>query len=276
MNHSTEVNSHYGQQGLRNGILSALESAGKNLNQLTIDDLTPLEEFHIGGRRATLDLAERAGISPASRVLDLGCGIGGPARALAHHFDCTVVGVDLTEEFCDVGRILTELTGLNDLITIHHGSALEIPADDNAFDVVWIQHLSMNIESKESLAAEVARVTRPGGTLALHEVAAGSHELVHYPVPWASSSELNFLLPAGDLEAIFAGSGFRTREWTDVTSASTEWFRGATRRLRDGEPLPLSLIDLMGDRFPLMTANLLRNLEEGRATVVRGVLVLEK
>jgi SAM-dependent methyltransferase len=274
MDHRTAVNNHYGREGLLNGILAALESTGRNLGKLTTEDLTPLEEFHIGGRRSTLDLAERVGISESCNVLDIGCGIGGPARALAQNYGCNVLGVDLTEEFCDVGRILTELTGLNDRVTIRHASALEIPADDNSFDVVWMQHVSMNIEHKRELAAEIARVTRLGGKLALYEIVGGAAEIAHFPVPWASSPKLNFLVSAHELEALFVSHGFWAKEWTDETDAATKWFRGAVRALSGGNPPQLSLANLMGDRFPTMAKNLLQNLEEGRAAVVRGVLVL--
>ena len=274
MDHKSAVNSHYGREGLLNGILAALESAGKNLGRLTIDDLAPLEEIHIGGRKATLELADRADISKSCSVLDLGCGIGGPARALAQNFGCSVVGVDLTEEFCDVGRVLTELTGLNDLVTITHASALEIPADDDSFDVVWMQHLAMNIKHKKRLAAEVARVTRPGGKLALHEVVAGNREIAHYPVPWASGSDLNFLVPTDELEEAFVTNGYRAKELIDETGAAINFFHRVVARFAANGPPPLSPADLLGDRFPLMVKNLLRNLEEDRAAVVQGVLLL--
>jgi ubiquinone/menaquinone biosynthesis C-methylase UbiE len=167
MNHERAVNQHYGRDDLARLLLEALAQAGKDIENLTVDDLGPIEEFHIGGRKSTFELASLTPINEDSRVLDLGCGIGGPARALAERFGCTVTGIDLTEEYCAAGATLTRLTGLADRVEIRHGSALDIPSAQGTFDLVWMQHVSMNIDDKDRLFGEIARVLRPRGRLAL-------------------------------------------------------------------------------------------------------------
>src|SRR5262249_41031485 len=151
------VAAHYGREGLLESILKALGSAGKDPERLAVDDLVLFDQFHLRGRDATLELFKLAGIGRGDRVLDVGGGIGGPARTLASA-GCSVTVLDLTEEFCRTGAVLTERVGLASRVAFRHGSALAIPFNDAAFDAVWTQHSSMNIEDKEKLYGEIARV----------------------------------------------------------------------------------------------------------------------
>lgn len=269
------VRAHYGRKGLAAGILEALEKAGKDLTALTLEDLAPIEEFHIGGRRPTLALARLAGLSEGMRVADVGCGIGGPARALAHHFGCEVMGVDLSEDFCEAASCLNERTGLANRVSIRRGSALDLPLEDASVDVVWMQHVAMNIRDKEELLREIVRVLRPEGRLALHEVFSGPLPEKHFPVPWAGGPEMSFLISPEDAQRILNSAGFRVHAWEDVTGESTGRFRSALEKAGKRAPSPLSLALLMGPTFPDMAANMLRNLEEDRLRVVQAVLRLE-
>ncbi len=167
------VDEHYGRGNLTGRILEALRDSGKDPKSLDAEDLSPIDHFHTGGRRATLILAHLAGITSGMRVLDVGGGLGGPARALASEFGCTVEVLDITQEFCRAGEMLTKRTGLGDLVSFRYGSALEMPYPDASFDFVWTQHSSMNIADKERLYQEIHRVLRPGGSLAMHEIMAG-------------------------------------------------------------------------------------------------------
>jgi ubiquinone/menaquinone biosynthesis C-methylase UbiE len=266
------IDAHYGRTGLPESIRAALRKAGKNLDRLTIDDLAPLEEFHIGGRPPTLALAKAAGIGPESRVIDLGCGVGGPARALAHWYHCRVTGLDLTRSFCEVARVLTRLTRLDTRVEIVRGNALAAPFRGASFDVAWMQHVSMNVEDKRGLFAEARRLLRPGGTLAFYEIMAGAEPVAHYPVPWARSTALSFLRPAREIEALLESLDYAKVEWNDRTESATEWFRGVLKRVSEQGPPPLSLVDLVGPDFPLMARNVLRNLEENRLVVVEAAL----
>jgi ubiquinone/menaquinone biosynthesis C-methylase UbiE len=268
------VQAHYSRKDVGAGILEALEKAGKDVNALTLDDLAPIEEFHIGGRKSTLDLARLAGLSEGIRVVDVGCGIGGPARAIAHHFGCDVVGVDLTEGFCAAAVLLNERTGLDHKVSIRRGSALDLPLDNDSVDVAWMQHVGMNIQDKAGLWREIVRVLRPQGRLALYEVFAGPAPAQHFPVPWANGPELNHLVPPTEAQRLLEAAGFRTEVWNDVTQELKAFFRAAIEKTRKHGPPPLSLAAFMGPRFPAMAANVLRSLEEDRLRVVQAVLTL--
>jgi len=269
------VNAHYEREDLGANILEALEKAGKDVKALTVEDLAPIEEFHIGGRKPTMELARLAGLSEGMRVVDVGCGIGGPARALAHYFGCEVVGVDLTEAFCAAANLLTERTGLGHKVTIQHGNALDLPLEDRSVDVVWMQHVGMNIRDKAGLFHELRRVLRPEGKLALYEVFAGLEPAEYFPVPWASGPELSHLVSPVEIRKPLEGAGFRIDVWKDVTQASMDWFRAAMEKTMKEGPPPLSRGILMGPEFPIKAANVLRNLEEDRLRVIQAVLTLQ-
>jgi SAM-dependent methyltransferase len=264
------VNQHYGRPDLGAAILAAVRAAGKDPDQLTVDDLAPATEFHSGGQEATLELAARAGLSAGQRVLDVGGGLGGPARTLASAVGCQVTVLDLTEAYCRVGELLTARTGLGDRVSFRHGSALDPPFPPESFDVVWTQHSSMNIADKERLYRAVRRVLRPGGRLALHEVLAGPVQPIHFPVPWARDPALSFLWPAEAVRALLGELGFQEVEWVDVSAAALAWFRQRLAAAR-GSPPPLGLHLLLGEDFGAMLGNAARNLEEGRAVVAQGV-----
>ena len=269
------VNAHYERKDLGANILEALERAGKDVTALTVEDLAPIEEFHIGGRKPTLELARLAGLSEGMRVVDVGCGIGGPARALAHYFGCEVVGVDLTEAFCTAAKLLTERTGLAHKVTIRHGSALDLPLEDRSVDVVWMQHVGMNIQDKAGLFREFRRVLRPEGKLALYEVFAGPRPAEYFPVPWASGPEISHLFSPEEIQKSLRNAGFRVEVWNDVTQDATNWFRAAMEKAVKEGPPPLSRGILLGPEFPIKAANVLRNLEEDRLRVVRAILSLQ-
>jgi ubiquinone/menaquinone biosynthesis C-methylase UbiE len=269
------LEAHYSQEDLGVNILRALEEAGKDVNALTVEDLAPIEEFHMGGRKRTLELARLAELSEGMQVVDVGCGIGGPARALAHYFGCDVVGVDLAESFCAAANLLTERTNLAHKVTIRHGSALELPLEDRSVDVVWMQHVGMNIKDKTELFQEFRRVLRPGGKMALYEVFAGPEPAEYFPVPWASGPELSHLVSPEEIRKPLERAGFRIQVWNDVTRAMTDWFRAAREKaMKDGPP-PLSRGILMGPEFPIKAANVLRSLEEDRLRVVQAISTLE-
>ena len=264
------VERNYGRSGLIARTLAAIAAAGLDPDALTRDDLQPMDEFHIRGRAATLELAALARLVPGANVLDVGCGIGGPARTLAAEFGCRVTGLDLTAEYCRLAEHLTAATGLSDQVTVRHGSALEMPFDDGAFDAAWMQHVSMNIEDKARLFREIRRVLRPGGVLALHEVYAAAAGPRHYPVPWAADADIDFLVTQEEARRTIKAAGLREVQWADVTAKSRGWFSSMMAARRSGPPPALGLHLLVSD-FPARAANVLRNLDEGRITLAMAV-----
>lgn len=267
------IQTHYGRAGLAEVILAALEQAGADLQQLSLAQLAPIDEFHIRGRAATLELAQAVGLDSTNRVLDIGSGIGGTSRCLAKEFGCRVTGIDLTDEYCQVASMLTEKVGLDALIDYRQGDATNLPFDDNEFDVVWTAHVAMNIPDKRRLYSEMHRVLKPGGTLAIYDVLAGPTGPVLFPVPWARTPDTSFLVSPEELRQLLEDAGFTVSEWKDTTAEAREWFVKLAEKIRrEGFPA-LGFHLLMGHDFREMAQNQGRNLEEGRISLGQVVSV---
>ncbi|MBI1735465.1 MAG: methyltransferase domain-containing protein [Candidatus Rokubacteria bacterium] len=265
------LNAHYGRKDLMAVVNAGLAAAGKADGPLTPDDLASIDQFHSRGKDATLEMARRAEIGPGARVLDVGGGIGGAARWLAREHGCHVTAVDLTEEFCRVGAMLTARAGLADRVVFRHGNALALPFPDGSFDVVWTQHSTMNIADKPALYRELARMMAPAGRLAMHEILAGPTQPVHFPVPWARRPELSFLDTPEQFRARPAALGLVERAWHDSTDVSLEWFRARSTPAPASPPPPLGLHLILGADTRAMFANQLRNLQENRVRIAMGV-----
>jgi SAM-dependent methyltransferase len=271
--HASAFNAHYARGDLGAAILDALRAAGKNPNAPTSDDLAPVDQFHIGGKAATMDLARLANVRPGQTLLDVGGGLGGPARTMAQEFGCTVIVADLTAEYCRVGALLTERTRLAERVAFVHANALDLPFADAAFDLVWTQHSSMNIEAKDRLYAELHRVVRSGGRFALHEVMTGRRFPVRFPVPWATDQTLSYLCTPAGVRELLRDAGFVELAWADVTESTLATIMAPPRSgAVDTARSPLGLRLLLGDACGTMMQNLVCNLAEGRLAIVRGVL----
>ena len=265
------VQTHYTRSDLGGVILAALERTGKDLNRLTPEDLAPIDEFHIRGRAATLELAQAAKLDASKRVLDVGSGVGGTSRCLAKEFGCHVTGIDLTDEYCRAAAMLSQRTGLGDLVDFRQGDATDLPFDDEEFDVVWTEHVAMNIPDKARLYKEMHRVLKPGGTLAIYDVLAGPSGPVLFPVPWARTPDTSFLVQPDELRRLLADAGFTVTDWSDTTEAARTWFVALAERVRrEGFP-PLGFHVLMGADFQAMAQNQGRNLQEGRIALAQVV-----
>lgn len=266
---------HYTTGGLGARILAALEAAGKSPDAsggLGVDDLEGVDAFHIRGRAATAELAGWAEPGADQEVLDAGCGIGGTSRWLADRFGCRVVGVDLTEECCEVAEDLTRRVGLADRVSFRRGSVLELPFEDGRFDLVWTEHVQMNVPDKARFYGELARVLRPGGQLAYHDLFAGEGGPPHFPVPWAGDPSISHLATLDELDAALEAAGLESVRREDRTAESIAFFRGVFERLaREGRP-PLGLHVVMGESGPEKLGNVLRGLEEGRVRVEQALL----
>ena len=261
---------HYGGPRLGDTLLAALAAAGKDIQNLTPNDLVPFENLHVRGVRATRDLAQLAGLRPGTRILHVGCGIGGPARTLAVEYGCHVTGIDITESYVEAGRMLVERVGLIDAVSLFEGNALDLPFDEESFDVVWMQHVGMYVGDKGRLYREARRALRPGGRLALHEILAGSISPIRYPVPWASDPSTSFLVSPHRLKATIADSGFLQAAWQDDTPKCIEWARRPLGRV-DSPELSSALDALLGPDYRERIQNIRRNLIEGRIEVVQAV-----
>jgi SAM-dependent methyltransferase len=264
------IQHHYTRPDLEQRLVSALAIAGKRLDALTPDDVAPVDQFHTRGREATIELARYAQIVARDRILDIGGGLGGPARTLASQFQCHVDVLDLTPEYCRVGSQLTDRLRLSDLVTFRQGDALALPYGDGEYDVVWTQHSSMNIDDKAQLYEEIHRVLKPGGRFAFNEIMAGEVAPIHFPVPWARDAAINFLRSPNQIYSLLSLLGFGEEVWIDMSDPVQQWTQ---ERVASGvlNESPLSVRLLLGDDTQDMFMNMLRNIAEKRIRIMYGV-----
>jgi SAM-dependent methyltransferase len=266
----------YGRAGLAEAILAAVRAAGLDPDRLRPEDLAEMDELHMRGRRATVELAAHLELGPTTRVLDVGSGIGGPSRYLSATHGCRVTGLDLTAEYVDVAAMLAQRTGLDDRLEYMVGDALAMPFPDASFDVAWTQHAAMNIPDKPRLYDQIARVLRPGGHLGLYDLVAGPAGLPrHYPLPWATDPSTSFLVGAGELRDMLTAAGFAVRSWRDLGEEGMAWLRERLARAAAGDVPALGPQVLFGPRFGPSVANIGRGIEEGRLALVEVVGVRE-
>jgi MPBQ/MSBQ methyltransferase len=264
------VEQHYGRGRILDSIVAALLATGKDPARLKPEDLAPVDEFHVRGREATVELARRAALEPGSHVLDVGCGLGGSARYLAAEYRCRVTGIDLTQEYVDAANALAGMVGLSDSVAFRQASALGLPFDDASFDVVWTEHVQMNIADKRAFYGEIGRVTRPGGMLLFHDIFAGEGGPPYYPVPWADESSISFLAAPQAVKATLEALGFVIHEWVDKSEPSLQWIATALERARVSGPPPVGTHLLMGETARQKLENVIRSLREGRLAVYQA------
>jgi sarcosine/dimethylglycine N-methyltransferase len=261
------VRDHYRATGLTDRLKAALTVFGPEHEKLNPKQLAALDHFHTRGLAATADLAMLAGISAENSVLDVGSGVGGPARFLAATHGCRVTGVDLSEPFVEGARYLTERTGQSERVSFETGSALELPFEDGRFDAALLQHVAMNIADRPRLYREIRRVLKANGKFATYDVVSNGSE-PHFPVPWARTPATSFLLTADATRAAIEQAGFRTLLGQDDSETAKAWI---TQLRASGPPPSPNLGVVMGPDFAQLSANLGRNLLESRVGIFTAV-----
>jgi SAM-dependent methyltransferase len=260
------LNAHYSARDIEARIIAAIREAGLDPGQrLSPKELGALDHFHTGGFSTSHELRELAQIRAEDRVLDIGAGLAGPARMLAAAPGCRVDCLEMSPDFCAGAALLNRLTGLDDRITVHQGSALDLPFADGSFDVVWMQNVGMNIADKRRLYAEICRVLKPGGRYAFQEMATGAASTPWFPLPWASDPADSFLVSGDELRALLAEAGFVPEVFEDTSEIHLSRTAAAA-----AAPGPLSLAVFV-DNLAQKAGNARRSLEEGRIRLVRGV-----
>ena len=259
------TNAYWGRSDLERAIDVALAGAGRNPNALTIDDLAAVDQFHGGGKTSTDRLARLARLTPGMRVLDVGGGLGGPARTLAVEHGCRVTVVDLTESYVRTGRWLTARLRLADRVSHRVGDALALDMEGETFDVVWTQNSGMNIAAKEVLYAGFARLLPRAGLLVFQEPMAGPTQPPIFPVMWARDATTSFLRPPAEMRALIEAAGFRALAWENVTAELAGPSTGA------GVPAHSIARIVMGDLIDDITRAGQRNRNEGRVVMIQAV-----
>ena len=193
MSFDQAVASHYTSDQLLDAIQTAVEQIGKTTDEVTIEDLAPTDEFHIGSRPATQHLLSQLDFSEGDHILDVGCGLGGAARYMATAYDTRVTGIDLTQSFVDVGNVLNSWVGMNGQVTLRRANALSLPFENAEFDGATLLHVGMNIEDKRRLFREIYRVLRPGAALGVYDIMQINDGDLTFPVPWATESTISKL-----------------------------------------------------------------------------------
>jgi SAM-dependent methyltransferase len=263
------LETHYSARDIEARILSALREAGLDPAQrLSPEELGALDHFHTGGFRASRVLQDLAQIRAEDRILDIGAGLAGPARMLASSPGCQVDCVELSPDYCAGAVLLNRLTGLDDRIEVHKGSALELPFPDDLFDVVWMQNVGMNIADKRKLYEEVCRVLKPDGRFAFQEMTAGKTAASYFPLPWATDPADNSLVSAEALHSILDESGFIAEYFEDVSDTQLNPPASGTPEIAAQVQLSLSVYV---DNLAQKAENATRSLREGQIRFVRGV-----
>jgi ubiquinone/menaquinone biosynthesis C-methylase UbiE len=264
------VKKQYGIGEIWQKIETGLKLAGKDIHSLTLDDLAPIDEFHTRGRAATREVAEMANLKASDLVLDVGCGLGGTARYLSKHYKCHVKGIDLTEEYILAGTKLTKFANLSDRVELHYGSALDLPYEDEQFEIVLTQHVQMNIFDKHRFYSEIARVLKPGGRFMFHDVFRSSGATPLYPVPWAEDESMSELVTEAEARTTIEQTRLKVDQWIGKVPESIKFFdRVLTRIKAKGFP-PLGIHLILGDNAEDKLRNHARNLSENRLSVVVG------
>lgn len=254
---------HYTREALERTILDGLAATGRKLDEVTPDDLGAIDEFHMGGRPATVEIAGRLRLGADSRLLDLGCGIGGAARHFAQAFGCRVTGIDLTSDYVAVARALTRLVGLDDRVAFHQGSVMDLPFDAAEFSAATLLHVGMNLPDKTRLFAEVARVLEPGGVFVVYDVMRLREAEPAFPTAWAASPATSFLATPATYRDALTSAGFTILDECDRTELALSMFARLRARMAAAGPPPVGLHILMGADAATKIANMVRALDEG-------------
>ncbi len=262
---------HWARGDVYGLIVSALEKMSKPLDRLTLEDLAPVDHFHARGFPATVELADRLRIIPGQHILDIGCGLGGPARYIAKRFECRVSGVDITKPFVDAANKLTALVRMEDHVSVTQGDGQQLPYPDSTFDGAYVQHVTMNIARRAAFFAEAYRVLKPGAFFALTEHGLGPRGDPHYPVPWSADGTGSHLIPPAETQVLLDNAGFANVIVDNTGAKYLAAYKAVIEKAEQGQLPPLGIHLLMGESALQKTRNAARNIEERRTHPIQVI-----
>jgi SAM-dependent methyltransferase len=270
-----KVAAHFAPPDLKQRVSDVLKAAGKDSSNTTVEDLAPLDQWHVMGDIPNRRLAEKAGVKREHHVLDAGSGMGGPARLLAATYGCKVTGIDVTVPYLETAVLLTELTNLTDLVSFQRADATNMPFDDSTFDIVWTQHAAQSVPEKKRFFGELFRVLKPGGRAVVHDLYGGKSPVIHFPAFWGRDDSISFLVSDTEMRRLLEDSGFTVVDWNDTTKEA--WASNAA--MLEADPaahqaaIPgLDIFLLFGDETIVMAENSVRDFEVGSIGIFEAVL----
>ena len=269
-NLNQNIKNHYLKEELYEDILNRLKEHGIDLNELKRSDIAGVDEFHVRGAAVSKELAESINLQGAT-VLDVGCGLGGPCRMLADEYNCQVTGLDLSNEYIRTAKELSKLVKLDSKTSFIQGDATSLPFEDNTFDVVWTQHVQMNIPKKEKFYSEISRVLKSGGHFLYYEVLKKGDGEINFPMPWASSSEISFLFKETEMDNFLTQFGLKRVQSFDQTQHGIDFLNTLFTKLKKFGPPKIGLNALMGDTTKLKLINVIGHLNSGELELKSGV-----
>lgn len=269
-NLNQNIENHYLKEELYEDIINRLKEQDIDLNEVIRSDIAGADEFHVRGAAVSKELAESINLEGAT-VLDVGCGLGGPCRMLSEEYNCQATGIDLSNEYIRTAKELSKLVKLDSKTSFIQGDATSLPFEDHAFDVVWTQHVQMNIPSKEKLYSEISRVLKPEGHFLYYDILKKEEGEVNYPMPWATTSDMSFLFKETDMDRYLTQFGLNKEQSNDQTQAGINFFDVLVAKLKEFGPPKMGLNVLMGETTKPKLMNLLGHLKSGELELKSGV-----
>jgi ubiquinone/menaquinone biosynthesis C-methylase UbiE len=266
----TLIENQYHTPGLYEDILKRLEEQEVNLSNVSRGDIAGVDEIHVRGAEVSQELASEIKLDDL-RVLDVGCGIGGPSRMLAAEYNCQVTGIDLSHEYIRTAKGLSELLGLQDKTDFIRSNALELPFENGSFDVVWTQHVQMNIRHKLKFYSEIERVLTEQGTFIYYDIFRTESGKVSYPVPWADDASTSFLGTTSNMDDILERLCFKNLLTTDQSYKGITFLQDLFEKLKMNGPPTLGLNVLMGASTREKLVNILLGLEDEQIVLQSGI-----
>lgn len=264
MTNEKAIADHWARGDVYGLIVSALGKMSKPLDAVTLEDLAPVDHFHARGLAATVELADRLPVKAGQHIVDIGCGLGGPARYMAKRFQCKVSGVDITQPFVEAANRLTALLRMEHQVTIQHGDGQRLPYGDALFDGAYTQHVTMNVADRRTFFAEACRVLKNGAFFALTEHGLGPQGDPYYPLPWSADGSGAYLVKPSETRALLEAAGFEDIVLEDTGPNYVAGYKTMIEKAERGVLPPLGIHILMGDTALQKARNAARNIEEGR------------